>query len=155
LRGWTSASFDVRVHADVYEAFFNSPRGLRGQYATNESTGWKANRKLLDALEPALLEYAKPRTSVVLGLVRASLRGVDAKIWIATTKETDDQLSDPHPSIDYEPWERNEPNGEGLRAPVGTMLVVKGAWLDTVGNEVRDELKTGRDTYIYEKGRPN
>lgn len=38
------------------------------------------------------------------------------------------------PSVAFVPqWEFHSPNGQGLRAPVGTVLEVKGAWMDATG----------------------
>ena len=72
-----------------------------------------------------------------------SLRGVDAKVWIDET-EVDDQLSGAS-SIKYEFWERNSVDGgQGLRAPVGTLIEFKRAWLDTDGIERRDPDKARR-----------
>jgi hypothetical protein len=48
--GHRRAFFKFDVQGQTYDAFFNSPVGLRAQYARGVETGEKANRLLLDAL---------------------------------------------------------------------------------------------------------
>lgn len=151
LTGCNRASFTLKVSPADYDAFFNSPKGYRAQYASSPSVGEAANRTLLNVLEPALMASTLPQTDVEAELILASLRAVDAKIWIVEA-EVDDQLSDPNPAIAYEPWHFESPNGQGLRAPVGTLLEVKGGWLDSHGNERRDPLKSSRSSHIFRTG---
>ena len=151
LKGCSRASFPLKVVPAVYDAFFNSPKGYRAQYALSPSAGEAANRALLNALEPLLMCAAAEQNEVEPLLVRASLRAVDAKVWIIES-EVDDQLSDPSPALAYEPWEFNSLDGQGLRAPVGTLLEVKGGWFDSYGNENRDPLKAGRSSQIHRTG---
>jgi hypothetical protein len=125
LKGCNRASFTLQVAPSVYDAFFNSGKGYRAQYAISPSVGTAANRSLLNALEPMLVAVVAQQSQVPLSLVRRSLRGVDTKVWILEA-DVEEQLSDPVPSLAYAPWEFDSPNGQGLRAPVGTLLVVKG-----------------------------
>jgi hypothetical protein len=141
----------LRVSRNEYDAFFNSAAGYRAQYAISPTAGASANRKLLKSLEPQLLAAARKQRKVTPWLVRASLRGTDAKVWISED-EVDDQLSDPLPSLAFARWEFRSPNGQGLRAPVGTLLEVKGAWLDVGGVEMRDPTKEDRSLRIHETG---
>jgi hypothetical protein len=141
----------LSVEPTAYDAFFNSPKGYRAQYAISPKTGETANRRLLDALEPALMRKAATQNSAPSSRVLKSLRCVDAKVWIDEL-EVEDQLSDPNPAIAYDAWQFDSPDGQGLRAPVGTRLEVKGGWLDAQGEERRDPLKASRSVQISRTG---
>jgi hypothetical protein len=151
LKGCNRASFPLRVMAQVYDAFFNSAVGYRAQYAVSPSRGAAANRALLDSLEPALMAAVAEQGPASIHLVRASLHGVDAKVWILEA-EVEDQLSEPHASLAYGPWEFESLDGQGLRTPVGTTLEVKGAWLNVSGVEIRDPMKADRNSRIHRTG---
>lgn len=151
LKGCSRASFELAVEPDVYDAFFNSPQGYRGQFARSEAAGELANRTLIDRLFPRLLVAADNHPANSDGRVTKSLRGAQAKIWIVES-EVDAQLLDPQPAIVFPIWEFNAPNGQGLRAPRGTKLEVKGAWIDSAGNEALNPGKRRRSNFIYETG---
>lgn len=151
LKGCHRASFTMKVSSTTYDAFFNSPVGYRAQYASSPTNGEAANRKLIDALGPLLLRASEGQTQVEPSRLMASLRAFEAKIWIVET-EVEDQLSDSRPAIAYPPWEFDCPDGQGLRAPVGTMLEVKGGWLDSDGNECRNSRKVHRSLQIFKAG---
>ena len=68
-----------------------------------------------------------------------SLDGEQAKVWIVESA-VEEQLTG-SPPISFAEWEFNEPDGQGLRAPVGTQLEIKGAWIDQSRNVVFNELK--------------
>jgi hypothetical protein len=151
LHGCNRASFTLKVEPTTYDAFFNSPKGYRAQYAMSPRAGEAANRRLLDALEPLLIHAATAQNSVPPSLVLKSLRCVDAKVWIDEL-EVEYQLSDANPAIAYDAWEFDSLDGQGLRAPVGTRLEVKGGWLDARGDERRDSLKASRSVQIFRTG---
>jgi hypothetical protein len=151
LKGCNRASFTMMVSSATYDAFFNSPKGYRAQYASAPSIGDAANRTVLEALERILLYAVDDQRVVRRNLVLASLHAIDAKIWIDES-EVEDQLSDPSPAIVYEPWQRASLDGQGLRAPIGTRLEVKGGWLDSDATERRDPMKARRSSQIYETG---
>jgi hypothetical protein len=149
LTGCHRASFKLNVHQSAYDAFFNAPAGYRGQYALGEAQGTRANRAVLAALMPRMLT-AFPTSAMSLA-VSTSLHGKQAKIWI-NEPEVQDQLGDPCASIDWPEWQFNEPDGQGLRAPLGSILEVKGAWIDSTGHEVINPYKCGRARNIYRTG---
>ena len=151
LIGCNRASVTLKITPRVYDGFFNSPQGYRAQYAMSPSVGEAANRALVDALEPLLMSAAQLQGNVAAELIRHSLRAVDAKVWIVEA-EVEDQLSDPALALAYAPWEFNSPDGQGLRAPVGTSIEAKGGWLDAHGAEKRDPLKAGRSLQIHKMG---
>lgn len=149
LKGCHRASFKLRVHDVVYDAFVNAPAGYRGQYALSETQAARANLTALTALMPKLLA-AVPSSATSLP-VGVSLLGKQAKLWI-DEPEVQDQLGDPDVSIEWPDWQFNEPDGQGLRAPVGTVLEVKGAWVDSAGREVINPHKCGRARNINRTG---
>lgn len=151
LDGCYRASFVLTVPPDVYDAFFNSPVGYRGQFARSETQGEEANRKVIEVLLPRFLEIAANHPAATLQFVMASLKGKQAKIWIDET-EVDDQLTDPLPAIDYAEWEFNDRDGQGLRAPQGTKLEVKGGWVDPMGDVVVNPSKNNRSGNINRTG---
>jgi len=152
LKACNRASFTLRVASAIYDAFFNSPNGYRGQYARAPTIGEAANRKVLNTLEQSLLSAEVARhTNVRPDLIWTSLRAKDAKVWIVED-EVEDQLTDERPAISYPFWERNSLDGQGLRAPVGNFLEVKGGWLDSEGIETRDPSKAHRSLHIFERG---
>jgi hypothetical protein len=145
------ASYVVTVLPQVYDAFFNAPVGYRAQYAIAPSVGDRKNRALLDAIEPALMRHTlNGGPGVTPLMVLSSLRAIEAKVWIVES-EVDEQLSGPI-AIDYPPWERNSLVGEGLRAPRGVHLEVKGGWFDDGGNAQRNPNKTSRSLMIHRTG---
>lgn len=145
------ASFVLRVAPELYDAFFNSPAGYRGQYAASETIGETANRKILDALEASLLNFVDTSLASRPANIVQSLRAKQAKVWIVET-EVEEQLQADAPSIDYPSWDFNTPNGQGLRAPLGTLLEVKGGWLDSRDNECLDPTKLHRSSFIHKTG---
>jgi hypothetical protein len=149
--GCHRASFELIVLPDVYDAFFNAPAGYRGQFARSETHGEAANRKLLDALFLRLLAVAAEHRSTTRNFVATSLKGKQAKIWI-DEQEVEEQLTDPEPSIDFPPWEFQAPDGQGLRAPRGSMLLVKGGWVSSTGEEVINLAKNHRSGNINRTG---
>ena len=151
LKGCHRASFVLTVPLDVYDAFFNAPAGYRGQFAKSEKEGEAANRKVIETLLPRLLEVAEKQPAASREFVIASLQGKQAKIWIDET-EADDGLADPSPSINYPDWEFNDRDGQGLRAPRGTRLEVKGGWVGPRGEEVINQSKDNRSSNIYRTG---
>jgi hypothetical protein len=151
LNGCYRASFVQTVSPDLYDAFFNAPVGYRGQFAKSETQGEAANRQIIETLLSRLLEVAARHPTATRQFVTTSLHGKQAKIWIDET-EVDDQLTDPIPSIDYPDWEFNDRDGQGLRAPRGTKLEVKGGWVGPRGEEVINAAKNSRSGNINRTG---
>jgi hypothetical protein len=148
LKGCHRAAFLLLVPVDVYDYFFNSPYGYRGQYAVEPANGEAANRAVVSSLESCLRDFARARVRLADAPVVASLRATDAKIWIYEP-EVQAQLGKGRPEIRYAPWETASETGVGLLAPRGAKLEVKGGWLDGQGNERRDPAKATRSTDIH------
>jgi len=163
--GCFRAFFKIKIRECDYDAFFNSPVGYRAQYCIDPGNGESENRRLIDSLTSACLNYAHGREPNHFpgNLVAASLRGVDAKIWI---KEKDLPVTD-EIHISYPPWVAKVHAAEsgtiadqaarakalaGVHAPVGTHLELKGAWVDSEGLECRDPAKAARAIEIRDYG---
>ena len=151
LAGCRRASFEVHVGHDLYDAFFNAPVGYRGQFARSETCGEATNRQVIERLRSQLLRVATEHQTADVAHVAASLDGPQAKMWIVES-EVDEQLTDPAPSLIYEPWEFEAPDGQGLRTPYGTKLEVKGAWVDGNGITVFNPGKSHRSSHINRTG---
>jgi hypothetical protein len=100
--GTNRAVFRLQVRPSDYDAFFNSPVGYRAQYCIAVGQGERCNRRLIDALTPKCLTFAKERVPPYFPeqLVAASLAGKDAKIWIEET----DLMTLEGAHIQYAPW---------------------------------------------------
>jgi len=149
LAGCNRASFKMTVSEHAYDAFFNSPVGYRGQFALGEYVGEVANRKLINSLLPKLISAVSLNQKTLP--IHESLMGNQAKIWIVES-EVEEQLGNKTPSIDYEQWEFNEHDCQGLRAPIGTKLELKGAWINSDGKEIENHYKRSRSSNIYRTG---
>jgi hypothetical protein len=148
------AAFRVEVKPWLYDAFFNSSVGYRAQYAVSALRGEEKNWELLNALSPGLVAHAGDLLSD-LPSVAKSLAGAGAKVWI-DEDEVAPQLDGP-PEIAYQPWiatirARGDGITAGLRAPVGTLLVVYGEWLDHFGAFHADPHKLSRAQEIHDVG---
>lgn len=146
----------ITVPADVFDSFFNSPRGYRAMFLADPDEGQAANGKLLRALEPKLSAAVVEKCGEAR-LSRASIRNAllanSAKIWpdeesLEFRNATHDIAIPQWTSCDW----INAPAGAGLWAPEGTRLKVIGAFIDPWGNEVVSKKKIRRRFEIHECG---
>lgn len=151
LRACGRAAYKLRVPPHIYDAFFNSPVGYRAQYAISPDQGETSNRLLLVILMNKLLAGA-PSCPIARG-VETSLRGLQAKAWIYE-KEVEDHLFGDAPEIIFARWLDGKgcEGTAGFRAPVGTLLVVYGGWVDASGSERTNPKKMRRSQDIHECG---
>jgi hypothetical protein len=150
LGGCHRASFLLRVTSTAYDAFFNSPAGYRGQFAASAAAGDVGNSRLLALFEVRLLAFAEG-SSVIQSVIRKSLRGKQAKLWIFEP-EVQAQLGATVPEIAYPVWEQASESGVGLLAPVGSLLEVKGGWIAQDGVECVNPSKSARSEEIHRTG---
>lgn len=152
LSGANRASAVVLVPRHVYDAFFNSPVGYRAEYAKSLALGLAANRSLIDLFTCVVVRtFDTENIPTSQAQISASLRAEDAKAWIDES-ESETQADESSLRIVYEPWERNDPLGLGLYAPVGTRIEIKGGWVDDKGTEIRNPQKVNRSLDIADKG---
>ncbi len=151
LKGCNRAAFLVEVPSSSYDAFFNSPVGLRAQYAISPAQGEGANRRLLNALLPKLVQRAGGAATPGIETIVWSIAGSQAKIWIYED-EVQCQLGVAEPAIDYGPWTAASETGVGLLAPVGRCLHVMGGWINAAGALVSNPIKERRSFEIHSTG---
>lgn len=83
-RSYRRACFCLDAGVEVFDAFFNAASGYRGAYFQSPETGVAANRRLIDALSPALVEWAAGRdASTNRAWLIESLSLPTAKAWLA------------------------------------------------------------------------
>ena len=151
LHGCNRACFLIETTPQVYDAFFNSPVGLRAQYAISPTHGEAANRRLLASLESRLHGFKRESVLPEAETIHWSLCAPEAKIWIHE-KEVEMQLCGDEPEILYPPWARCSESGVGLLAPCGTKLEVMGGWLNSSVVVVPNPEKATRSRDIHTCG---
>jgi hypothetical protein len=147
-------SVQLTVEGDLFDAFFNSPRGYRALFLADPDEGQAANGRLLRRLEPKLSAAVVERcgeSRLTYACIRNALRANSAKIW------PDEQCLDfANVTRDlripqWDMWHWLAP-GVGLWAPEGRHLMVFGAFIDPWGNEVVSKKKITRRFEIHECG---
>lgn len=151
LRGCHRASFLLRVSDEAYDAFFNSPKGYRGQYARSTEIGEAANRAMLSRLNHHLVASIPTDRFPLEPLIACSLRASAAKCWIYE-REVELQMGETEPQILFDAWQLASEDGAGLLAPIGRCLEVKGGWVDQDGTERLDPSKSSRSEKIHTVG---
>jgi hypothetical protein len=135
----------------LYDAFFNSPSGYRAQYAISPEQGDDSNALLFAILKNKLSATAP--SCPVAGGAETSLKGIQAKAWIFE-EEVKEHLFCDVPEIIFARWleGRGCEGSAGIRAPVGTRLVIYGGWVDERGCERINPKKIYRSRDIHECG---
>ena len=151
LRGCNRAEFRLVVDPKTYDAFFNAPIGLRGQYANCEEQGEAATRRAISILEPKLLAFQRGAVGPSDDEIQWSLAAPQAKIWIDEDEEPV-QHGGTEPEILYPPWQQNSETGVGLLAPQGTRIIVMGGWIDATNVVRNNPDKNGRSSEIRTTG---
>jgi hypothetical protein len=149
LHGYRRAGFRFEVPPFLYDAFFNAPGGYRAQYAVSAELGVKMNRVLIEAIKPKVVALTRARADY--REILASIDAESAKVWIDEA-EVEAQLFAEAPQIDYQPWSTAPGYGVGLRAPLGTRLVLHGGWLNGAGVEHLAVGKARRNEELHETG---
>ena len=74
----------IRVGFVAYDAFLNSPVGLRARYAVSPEAGESANSALCNRLRPRLLAHPKlaELTETERTLAQRSIGSVEARVWV-------------------------------------------------------------------------
>lgn len=167
LLGCKRPVFKISVSKKTFDIFFNSPCGYRGQYFLNPDMGLKKNNQLIHSISVSLIDYATnihPAIDMTHAEIYSSLHLGSAKIWIdedycdfgtnlmeeiinpiwSKHAERAHQLIKDNPDI-YEKraiW--------GLRAPIGTIIDIKGGWIDGCVLETngKNEVKMGSGLFI-------
>lgn len=151
LRGCYRAEFLLTVKPNTYGAFFNSPVGLRAQYAVSAEHGETANRLLLSRLYSKLQRFKRHIEFPTDDEVQWSLSAPQAKIWI-DEDEVASQQGESEPQIIYERWQQQSESGVALLAPSGKNLIVFGGWLDPTKGIRNNPDKLYRSAEIHATG---
>jgi hypothetical protein len=140
LKDCVQPVFTLNVSTEAFDAFFNSPAGYRACYLQDVTLGLAANLLLVEAMIDSLCDIAHRLRIADLGPIniRRSLLATSAKTWV---HEDDFPFQSLTVDLAVEAWVMAAASGEkkatwGLCAPQGTRLQVKGALLDSHGNEV-------------------
>ena len=172
VKGCTRPEFSLVVCPDTFDLFFNSPQGYRGQYHRSANAGQQANEKLISRMAGRLIAYTNGKTtkhSMGAHAIRRSLAAGSAKIWIdeqGVRAQRGDDITELKADLAVEPWLRTamayvaapakytNPLGEinavdGVKAPKGSLLEVKGAFIDQDGQEHLAENKENRSLQIH------
>ena len=137
-------SFQFSVTPRTGDLFFNSPNGYRAAYCKSIASGTEANRLVIDALLPKLLEAWRKKNPKFHNVQWAdkALRHYSAKIWIYEGFICCHKWTELNIEIENPIWiataNRTNPEGSrlpywGARAPISDKLEVKGAWIDPDG----------------------
>lgn len=149
----------LKVQAETFDLFFNSPYGYRAQYLKNPEEGLEQNGRLINRLSKKLLEYAKDKkTKIPMNKerIKKSLNCSSARVWISEEgPRSTSKLINLVEEIQVSEWLKHAREAktafansqypspleqkkaiEGIKAPEGTVLVVIGAFLDDDGEEV-------------------
>jgi hypothetical protein len=144
------AAYRIAMPEFLVDAFFNSPGGYRAQYAISPRNGERMSHKVIDLLRTKLLSHS---LGVEADRILASLDGEQAKVWIDEAEvRVERHLQDSTPEINFPRWIVNSESGVGLRAPIGTRLVVYGGWVDQKGRERLDPAQARRGEEIHHCG---
>ena len=157
------AVYCAEVGEPLFDAFFNSELGYRGQYFASPEKGLEANRLLLDALTDDLLLWTERGCPAAdLRAVAESLSLPSAKAWLseASLKLCDscmDEWSPPYrPELEIENgrWERcQHVYAEwGRQAPRFKTLRFFGAFVNAEHCEWVPDHKIGRAKDIWARG---
>ena len=172
VRGCKRPEFSLQVSNDTFDMFFNGPRGYRAQYHNGIENGEMANVQLLLIMSDKLIDYTKGKSTthtVNDDHLRLSLKAKSAKIWIneeGARAQRGDDVGLLKVDLEVEPWlttaqtyvatpaKFTDTNKEikaldGVKAPTGSVLEVKGAFVDDHGEEHIAEDKKDRSLQIH------
>ena len=144
----------------LFDLFFNSKNGLRGQYFLSADTGIKKNGLFIQSLTPALLS-SNTVTAVPNQRIVRSLSAGSAKAWLAEYEKHQrgcDKCTgewgspqDKVAEILNGRWENYRPHPYyGRKAPYLTKIRIFGAFLNERGEEF--DPKPNRAQEIHDSG---
>ena len=122
---------------------------------------------MLDNLIAFAKEHVDASSGMTLEMIKCSLNLPSAKIWIDETgvrKQKGEDITNFQHDLDVEPWIRNakkylenhtlglEKAIDGVKAPEGTILEVKGAFVTEKGEERIPKGKKDRSLQIHRYG---
>ena len=172
VRGCKRPEFALQVCKETFDLFFNSPHGYRGQYHKSIEDGEKANKALMSKLSERMIAYAKDRTTKHTMNEEELIRSLNlgsSKIWIdeqGIRAQRGDDITDLKVDLKVKPWltvarryvadpdkfpdlNKEIKAVDGVKAPTGTILEVKGAFIDENDKERVADDKENRSQQIH------
>lgn len=158
-RGYKRHIFCVQVSAELFDDFFNSPKGYRSMYFQSPFRGLQANSYLFERIVPKLSTWATTNHPVYNTQIGDSLLALSAKAWLAEAglhlcdacRGEWSCPDDEAPEIIKGRWEKND-NAWGSKAPLLKKIRLIGAFLNDRGDEFVPATKRKRHHDIFSKG---
>jgi hypothetical protein len=151
--GFSRAEAKVPLEEDTFDQLFNGRSGYRAQYYLSPEEGVLYNHDLLTTLAPALEQaFLAACLAVDWELVRRSLAGPHAKVWVFEEKKAFDEAIPE--SLNPDRWVENCAT-RSRRAPLPhhRSIDIKGVFLHPESLEFRvDDYKLDRACDIFNKG---
>jgi len=155
--------FCVRVSEELFDAFFNSPRGYRGSYFVSPFHGLECNGHMIKRLLPRLSEWsAENSPGHDVRFTQDALLAVSAKAWLAEASMELCSLCEgewSHSADDVAEivngrWDvSTQPNSKsGRKAPQCSKIRLFGAFLNGHGDEFVTARKRDRHQHIHCEG---
>jgi hypothetical protein len=164
VKGCERAEFKLKVGKATFDLFFNSRLGYRGLYHQSVSAGESANAELISKTYANLIVHVEGHAQ--LAKIERSLSCASAKVWIneggVRKGRTDiavieellvDRWVSAARRFQSEPKRYREEIRalDGIRAPTGTILEIKGAFIDRMNGEriTEDKKNRSQDIHLY------
>lgn len=161
VKGCKRAEFKLQVARQTFDLFFNSPTGYRAQYHKSVLAGERANAELVSMIFPKLIEHVKGHDRI--SAIACSLQANSAKVWIDEAGKRNANEIELIEELLVESWlgtarcYKENPSKyfeavkaiDGIRAPLGTILEVKGAFIAEDNRERIPNDKRDRSLHIH------
>ena len=152
LRGCRRPLFRLAVTPQTFDQFQNGRDGYRGRYWQSPDIGERANRWLLRALLPKLVESCGDALNKMLA--EQALSCDSATVWFHEDSSTGSAR------LSVEQWEQTASGGstlsrkarDGRWAPTGTTIAIAGAFMTDSGQERLDPDTTERAMELHLAG---
>lgn len=157
------ATFCLDAGPELFDAVFNTASGYRGAYFDDPNAGLAANRRLLDALSPVLVQWAMARDpSINHARLVESMSLPSAKLWLAEDQVSlcrscaggwsSSYVASMH--IENGRWEQSSHTHAvwGRQAPELSKLRILGGFVNESHQEWVADHKIARAKHIWEHG---
>jgi hypothetical protein len=150
--------FCVYIGFTLFDLFFNSASGYRGQYFESPNQGNNANRRLLDTLSPLLVNWALANNQPIdLDWLNTSLSQNSSKAWLVeyyalNCQECDNEWTSsykPELMIENQRWNKSS---NGAQAPQFSKIRIFGGFINHQKDEWVADHKKCRATHIWQNG---
>jgi hypothetical protein len=139
----------IPVEVAFFDELFNGRCGYRAQYYLSPEEGETFNRRVIEALEPAVANLNLAALGISRDLIRRSLLGPYSKIWAFDEQAAFDAAA---PGMLMPGRWRSNGAGRGTRLPLTAILDFKGTFLQPNGAYWVDPIKLTRANDLHERG---